>query len=123
VFHRHRVGKRRPQRHDGKSSGHEAGRAGFGARIRFRHPLVRSVAYRSASLPERQHVHAVLAEASNTTPAARHRDRKAVLNASRSVRSSRGRQDHRVARLLNPLDAVQVFGKLPESWLAAPADV
>ena len=41
----------------------EAGLAEFGARVRFRHPLVRSVAYRSASLAERQEAHRVLAEA------------------------------------------------------------
>jgi DNA-binding CsgD family transcriptional regulator len=40
----------------------EAGLAEFGARVRFRHPLVRSVAYRSASLADRQQVHGVLAE-------------------------------------------------------------
>ena len=34
----------------------------FGARVRFRHTLVRSAAYRSASLPERQKVHRALAE-------------------------------------------------------------
>ena len=37
----------------------------FGTRVRFRHPLVRSAAYRSASLPERQEVHAALAQATN----------------------------------------------------------
>jgi DNA-binding CsgD family transcriptional regulator len=34
----------------------------FGARVRFRHPLVRSVAYRSASPAERHAVHRALAE-------------------------------------------------------------
>jgi DNA-binding CsgD family transcriptional regulator/tetratricopeptide (TPR) repeat protein len=40
----------------------------FGARVRFRHPLVRSAAYRSASVQQMQEVHAALAEA--TDPAA-----------------------------------------------------
>src|SRR5260370_1098530 len=39
-----------------------AGLVEFGAWVRFRHPLVRSAAYRSASLPERQGVHRALAE-------------------------------------------------------------
>jgi predicted ATPase len=45
-----------------------AGLVEFGARVRFRHPLVRSAAYRSASLRERQEVHRALAAA--TDPAA-----------------------------------------------------
>ncbi len=45
-----------------------AGLAEFGARIRFRHPLVRSTAYRSASVADQQQVHRALAEA--TDPAA-----------------------------------------------------
>jgi DNA-binding CsgD family transcriptional regulator len=40
----------------------EAGLVEFGARVRFRHPLVRSAAYRSASVQERQDVHGALAE-------------------------------------------------------------
>ena len=35
----------------------EAGLVEFGARVRFRHPLVRSAAYRSASVPDRQEAH------------------------------------------------------------------
>jgi AAA ATPase domain len=45
-----------------------AGLVEFGARVRFRHPLVRSAAYRSASLRDRQEVHRALAAA--TDPAA-----------------------------------------------------
>jgi DNA-binding CsgD family transcriptional regulator len=40
----------------------EAGLIEFDARVRFHHPLVRSAAYRSASLQERQEVHRALAE-------------------------------------------------------------
>ena len=40
----------------------EAGLVEFGGRVRFRHPLARSAAYRSASFADRQHLHAALAE-------------------------------------------------------------
>jgi hypothetical protein len=43
----------------------EAGLAEFGARVRFRHPLVRSAAYQSASVETRQELHSALADATD----------------------------------------------------------
>ncbi len=40
----------------------EAGLVEFGGRVRFRHPLARSAAYRSASFSDRRQMHAALAE-------------------------------------------------------------
>src|SRR5690606_27333373 len=42
-----------------------AGLIDIGSRVRFRHPLVRSAAYRSASVPDRRDVHRVLADATD----------------------------------------------------------
>src|SRR5215831_16706926 len=43
----------------------EAGLVEFGARVRFRHPLLRSASYRAASVADRQAVHGALAEATD----------------------------------------------------------
>jgi DNA-binding CsgD family transcriptional regulator len=42
-----------------------AGLVEIGARVRFRHPLIRSAAYRAASAPERREVHRALADATD----------------------------------------------------------
>ena len=43
----------------------DAGLVEFGARVRFRHPLLRSACYRAASVTDRQAVHSALAEATD----------------------------------------------------------
>ncbi|WP_373861412.1 helix-turn-helix transcriptional regulator [Nocardia grenadensis] len=50
---------------DAMASADDAGLAEFGTRVRFRHPLARSAAYRSASAHDRQRVHRALAEATD----------------------------------------------------------
>ena len=47
--------------------GADAGLLEVGTRVRFRHPLVRSAAYRSASLQERQDIHHALAQVTDPT--------------------------------------------------------
>jgi DNA-binding CsgD family transcriptional regulator len=59
-----------------------AGLIELGARVRFRHPLVRAAAYRAAAVPERREVHGALAEA--TDPEA-DPDRRAWHRANASV--------------------------------------
>ena len=57
-----RAAERLGIRHQAATPALEAGLIEFGARVRFRHPLVRSAAYRSASLKERRALHGALAE-------------------------------------------------------------
>ena len=47
----------------------DAGLVKFGARVRFRHPLLRSASYRAASVAERRVVHGALAEATDAETA------------------------------------------------------
>ena len=50
---------------DAAAPAEDAGLFEIGARVRFRHPLVRSAAYRAASAPERREVHRALADATD----------------------------------------------------------
>ncbi|MFD8499083.1 AAA family ATPase [Amycolatopsis sp. NPDC059657] len=67
---------------DPAAAAEETGLIEFGSRIRFRHPLVRSAVYRSASAAERQEVHRVLAE---VTDAEVDPDRRAWHRAQATV--------------------------------------
>ena len=51
--------------HEAAAAAEATGLIEFGARVRFRHPLVRSAAYRSASPSDRQDAHRALAEATD----------------------------------------------------------
>ncbi|MCZ4610252.1 AAA family ATPase [Streptomyces sp. Lzd4kr] len=57
-----RAAERMGIRGDAAAPAADAGLAEIGTRVRFRHPLARSAAYRSASARDRQEVHRVLAE-------------------------------------------------------------
>ena len=48
---------------DAAAPANDAGLIELGARVRFRHPLLRAVVYRAAALPDRREVHRALAEA------------------------------------------------------------
>src|SRR5215208_4544469 len=50
---------------DAAAPAQAAGLIDLGARVRFRHPLLRSTVYRAATFPERQEVHRALAEATD----------------------------------------------------------
>ena len=96
----------------------QAGLVEFGARVIFRHPLVRSAAFRAASLRDLQEGHAALAQAidpeSDPDRRARHRahaaaapDEAVAAELERSAERAMARGGVAAAAAIGPLDELQ----------------
>src|SRR6516225_126715 len=81
-----------------------AGLVEIGARVRFRHPLLRSAAYRAASAPERREVHRALADA---TDARLDPDRRAWHRARAAGRPAESASELLAAAELGPVDELR----------------
>jgi hypothetical protein len=100
---------------DAAAPAQTAGLIELGTRVRFRHPLVRSAAYRAGTLPERQEVHRALGE---VTDAAVDPDRQAWHRAHAASGA-----DEALARDLEPAGPARAAAspRPPRSWRARPS--
>ena len=100
---------------DAAAPAEAAGLIEVGARVRFRHPLVRSAACRAATVRDLQEVHGALADA---TDAGLDPDRRAWHRAARGERTRRGRGRGARARRQAACKIAAASRPQPRSWSA-----
>ena len=103
---------------DAAAPAQTAGLIELGARVRFRHPLVRSAVYRRAPVIDRQQVHRALAEA--TDPEA-DPDRRAWHRAHAAAGPRRGRRRRAGAVGRRARRRAAASPRRPRSWSERPS--